>query len=170
MISLLTLLKSQTLLQVLHFFHHIFKKRLTLSVPLIFSHLSNNHSLGEFKRNDMSMFTQTTTGRVDQLGSLSQSQKHKTHKHTKYKHTAQSHTQGPGGAQKLEQRVGRRSPWWSWPHWGSSSARRPGRKRGLVKVTKALNTTYFENMNDTATCCPRCSKSLSMEAKPLAAV
>ena len=52
----------------------------------------------------MSMFTQTTTERVDQLGSLSQSQKHtntqthtthKTHKdtkHTKYKHTAQSHT------------------------------------------------------------------------------
>jgi len=38
MISLLTLLKSQTLLQVLHFFH-IFKKRLVLSVPLIFSHL-----------------------------------------------------------------------------------------------------------------------------------
>ena len=122
------------------------------------------------EQDNMSMFTQTTTGRVDQLGSLSQSQKHKTHKHTKYKHTAQSHTQGPGGAQKLEQRVGRRSPWWSWPHWGSSSARRPGRKRGLVKVTKALNTTYFENMNDTATCCPRCSKSLSMEAKPLAAV
>ena len=42
------------------------------------------------EQDNMSMFTQTTTGRVDQLGSLSQ--KHKHTKHTKYKHTAQSHT------------------------------------------------------------------------------
>ena len=90
--SSLAILKSQLLLQVLHFFHHIFKKRLALSVPLIFSHLSNLHSLGDFKRNNMSMFTQTTTERVDQLGPLSQSHKHK-HKNTQtHKHTAQSHT------------------------------------------------------------------------------
>ena len=37
------------------------------------------------------MFTQTTTARVDQLGPLSPTHKHKTHKHTQYKHTAQSH-------------------------------------------------------------------------------
>ena len=162
--SFLAILKSQPLLQVLHFFHHIFKKRLTLSVPLIFSHLSNNHSLGEFKRNDMSMFTQTTTGRVDQLGSLSQ--KHKHTKHTKYKHTAQSHT----------------GTWWSpeigtksWPAIALMVVATLGEQFSQKtwaqsKGEKALNTKYFDNMNDIATCCPRCSKSLSMEANPLAAV
>ena len=90
--SFLAILKSQPLLQVLHFFHHIFKKRLALSVPLIFSHLSNLHSLGDFKRNNMSMFTQTTTERVDQLGPLSQTHKHKTHKtHKIQAHCAVTH-------------------------------------------------------------------------------
>ena len=109
--SFLAILKCQPLLQVLHFFHPIFKKRLALSVPLIFPHLSNRHSLGDFKRNkkdDMSMFTQTTTERVDQLGPLSPTHKHKTHKihkHTKYKHTAQSHT----------------ATWWS-PEIGTKSS------------------------------------------------
>ena len=33
------------------------------------------------------MFTQTTTERVDQLGPLSPTHKHKTHKHTKHTNT-----------------------------------------------------------------------------------
>ena len=93
--SFLAILKCQPLLQVLHFFHPIFKKRLALSVPLIFPHLSNRHSLGDFKRNkkdDMSMFTQTTTERVDQLGPLSPTHKHKTHKHTKHTNTQNTQT------------------------------------------------------------------------------
>ena len=118
------------------------------------------------EQDNMSMFTQTTTGRVDQLGSLSQSQKHKTHKHTKYKHTAQSHT----------------GTWWSpeigtksWPAIALMVVATLGEQFSQKtwaqsKGEKALNTKYFDNMNDIATCCPRCSKSLSMEANPLAAV
>ena len=85
-----SLATSQLLLQVLHFFHPIFKKRLALSVPLIIPHLSNSHRLGDFKRNkkdNMSMFTQTTTERVDQLGPLSPTHIHKTLKHTNTQNT-----------------------------------------------------------------------------------